>query len=292
MKKSSFFKIVVSLIMGLCFAFCYGCGGGNQAGTQSEQPSFQLTLDKSEVILSPGETITLVASIGASSYSWTVENPQIVEFSPNGNICEIHSRRDGTTKVIVTADNQKSECIVHASIDNLERVASLLSFSVLNMDESMGKAQVSAFETGVRTYITFDEDSVVIAEITFLPKNSFQAGTLNSIDIRVSFDLTSSIPLAQQILNSSNINIIYYYPGPQAGLLGFESFKMLDLIYSIDNEYKVVVTDGNMSNTSHLLSLSPTYSVAIMQETLNLLSEGMTDFIKGINEECNINICK
>jgi len=294
MKKNKMIGVVLCLIMAMCSVFAIGCDNTKpEVPEVPEEPAFELSLDKTEVVLNKGETVTLTATEGGSTlYLWHAEDPSLVRVVSRDNTCEISSRGDGVTKVIVKVNGQEKACTVYASIDNFDRVASMLYYCDTNLDTTLNSAKVSEYESGIRTFMAFEEGSVVIAEITLMPKDSFAAGKLNTITITVSFNLYSTIPLAKQILNSSNIYITYYYPGPQEGLLASGSYKISNLIYTIDSQNNVNVSDGTMTNISNLNSIGSYYKGLIVNGTISLLNDGMTEFIKAINEKCSINICK
>lgn len=293
--KTKFLRSLLCVVLAMGMIFSIGCQNENSQHENSQQPSepkYELTIDTSQVVLNKGETVTITASDGASSYFWYAENPNIVRVFSDGNTCEISSRGDGETKLIVKADGQEKECIVHASVDNFDRISSLSYFHETNKDQTFNRALVSENDAGIKTYIEYEEGSIVIADISIFPKIVFTPGKLNSITIRVSFNILSTVPLAEQILNSSKISIVYYYPGSSSGTLATGSYKLSNLTYTIDSTNKVTITNGTMTDISNLNSLNSIYKNSIINETITLLSEGMTDFIKGVNENCHIDITK
>lgn len=292
MKKS----LICVLCVVLACVFVVGCtpDGNNSNGNnnQNNEPQYTLSLDKTSISVSGDQEIVLTATAGAESYVWLAEDPYIVQIIPNGNTCKVKSRGDGVTNVTCSANGWKVFCNVTSRLNNWDRVSSMAYYCSVGEKDNYHTATTFSKnnDTGVISRMQFAENSLVIADIILTPKVTMEGGSLNSITIHLSFNTSSSTPIVKQILNSSQIKVTYWY-SVGGTYVGSDSYNLSSLDYTITNDRVVSVTNGTMSDLSHYNSLPASERLAIINNTLSLLSEGMTDFIKGANEKCYIDIC-
>ena len=285
-------KIFTSLIAAvLTFISCTtiaGCSNPSTNAGSSNSSTNILKLDKTYIEIVAGEYTTFTATEGFEEYTWSVADNKFASVYPEGNTCKIYAYSyDIETILTVKAGSQSANCKLNIKTKNVSRVAGLLSYCSANTDSTLG---VQFGEGAVSTYLNYATATNPI--ISIFPENgtTTEGGEIMSIKVSAPVLTTSdNTSLVEWILDNSTVTVTYYYTGPQAGLVGLNTFTVKNLTYSIANE-KVTISNGVTSNIAHFNTLSANERNAILNNTITGLSTGFTDLISGIKKLCYYNI--
>lgn len=279
MIKNKILPIVFSIM--ILFTPCFV--GAVEGEEEEPTPTYSITLNKTELNLTSGETETLVATVSpdGSEVEWSSNNEEVATVNNNGKVTAGTKEGQATITAMIKDTNEKATCTVNVTAGNTKGTdATLKSLNIKN-----GKLNKN-FNPNVFEYTVTVDSNVTVLEFDyelsddnahdFGPNNNKNLKNGDQLKIKVvaedektnhTYILTISKPTTNTNETSLNLKSLKIN-----GYALNETFKASTLKYTANIPYEIdtITVEANPEDSNANVTVSGTKNLKVGENTVTI----------------------